>query len=132
MRLTDDQDNTYIEDRRAETEGGGGGGFGFGGGGIPIPVGRMGLGGTVLLLILSLVFGRNFVGGGGPAVDDQPGGTGLPWATPGLVDLNGWLGPNAMATSVAGEGTSAPAAVDGSDWSYWETLVEQIRGGPTS
>lgn len=69
---------------------------------------------------------------GGPAVDDQPGGTGLPWATPGLVDLNGWLGPNAMATSVAGEGTSAPAAVDGSDWSYWETLVEQLRGGPAS
>lgn len=67
---------------------------------------------------------------GGPAVDDQPGGTGLPWATPGLVDLNGWLGSNAtMTSSVVGDGATT-SAVDGSDWSYWETLVEQIRGGP--
>ena len=68
---------------------------------------------------------------GGPAVDDQPGGTGLPWATPGLVDLNGWLGSNDVATaSIAGG--AAPAVVDGSDWTYWETLVEQIRSGPIS
>ncbi|KAH9943451.1 uncharacterized protein BXZ73DRAFT_40632 [Epithele typhae] len=66
---------------------------------------------------------------GGPAVDDHPGGTGLPWATPGLVDVNGWLGGNGIiATPVAGgEGVMPPAGVDGADWSYWESLVEQIR-----
>ncbi|TFK89818.1 hypothetical protein K466DRAFT_544538 [Polyporus arcularius HHB13444] len=65
---------------------------------------------------------------GGPAVDDQPGGTGLPWATPGLADLNGWLGAGQTTSPVMG--TDALPSVDGSDWSYWETLVNQIRSGP--
>lgn len=45
-----------IEDRRGDS--GGGGGFNFGGMG-----GGLGLGGFILLLILSLVTGRNFLGG---------------------------------------------------------------------
>ncbi|RPD67176.1 hypothetical protein L226DRAFT_549800 [Lentinus tigrinus ALCF2SS1-7] len=65
---------------------------------------------------------------GGPAVDDQPGGTGLPWATPGLADINGWLGTGQTASPVLGP--DALPSVDGSDWSYWETLVNQIRSGP--
>ncbi len=45
-----------VEDRRDSSGGGGGGGFGFGGGGI-------GIVGFVVLLVISLVTGRNFIGG---------------------------------------------------------------------
>ncbi len=45
-----------IEDRRDDSGGGGGGGFGFGGGGI-------GIVGFILLLVISLVTGHNFLGG---------------------------------------------------------------------
>ncbi|PIL37139.1 transcription factor [Ganoderma sinense ZZ0214-1] len=68
---------------------------------------------------------------GGPAVDDQSGGASLPWATPGLGDLNGWLGTNQSAVSPH-VGSDTLPSVDGSDWSYWETLVNQIRSGPVS
>jgi len=51
MRWTPGGVSEDIEDRRGE--GGGGGGRGFGGM-------RMGLGGTLVVLVLSLVFGRNF------------------------------------------------------------------------
>ncbi len=43
-----------VEDRRGDS-GGGGGGFGFGGGGL-------GLGGAAILLVLSLLTGRNYLG----------------------------------------------------------------------
>ncbi len=49
----DEEVSPDIEDRRGE--GGGGGGFGFGGGGM-----RLGLGGIIVIGILSLVFKRNF------------------------------------------------------------------------
>ncbi len=64
----DSQTSSDIEDRRGMGGGGGGGGFRFGGG-------RMGLGGMVILLVLSLVFKRNFfalVGGGESTVTSQP------------------------------------------------------------
>ncbi|KAI0677610.1 hypothetical protein C8Q78DRAFT_961708 [Trametes maxima] len=67
---------------------------------------------------------------GGPAVDDTPSGTVLPWATPGLGDLPGWGGSNPAAASSPLVGSDALPNVDGSDWSYWETLVNQIRSGP--
>jgi predicted metalloprotease len=57
-----------IEDRRDDS---GGGGFGFGGGGrMGMP---MGLGGTVVLLILSVLFGRNFFSffQGDPTTDES-------------------------------------------------------------
>ena len=47
-----------IEDRRDSSGGGGGGGFGFGGGG-----GGIGIVGFVILLVISLVTGHNFLGG---------------------------------------------------------------------
>ena len=64
-----------IEDRRDDT-GGGGGGFGFGGGGL-------GIAGFVVLLVISLITGHNFLGGflGGTSrnVQTQPmGGSGAP------------------------------------------------------
>ncbi len=131
MRLTDDNDNSYIDDRRAETEGGGGGGFGFGGGGIP--VGRMGLGGTVVLLILSLVFGRNFIGGGGPTVDDSgpprsapvangPGGQGA-YSTGGAPG-----GARVNETSAEHADFSRARAVFNSTQHTWDTLLPRQAG----
>ena len=64
MRWTDGGESSDIEDRRDESGGGGGGGFGFGG--IHI-----GIGGALLLLVLSLIFHQNFfalLSGGGPGV----------------------------------------------------------------
>jgi uncharacterized protein len=52
MRWTPGGRSSNIEDRR----GMGGGGFGRAG---------MGIGGTLILLVLSLIFGRDFIGGGG-------------------------------------------------------------------
>jgi predicted metalloprotease len=66
MRLTPGGDNEDVEDRRDES--GGGGGFGFGGGGFGGV--HLGVGGTIILLILSFVFKTNlfslFSGGGAP------------------------------------------------------------------
>ena len=56
-----------VEDRRGDS-GGGGGGFGFGGGGL-------GIVGFVVLLVISLVTGRNFIGGylsGGSGGSSRP------------------------------------------------------------
>ena len=65
MRWTPGGTSDDIEDRRDEDDGGGGGG-GFGFGGMHI-----GLGGVVVLFILSLVFKQNFfalLGGGTTAL----------------------------------------------------------------
>ena len=59
MRWTPGEPNPDVEDMRGSS--GGGGGFG---------VGRIGIGGFVVLLLLSLIFHRNFfalLGGGAPA-----------------------------------------------------------------
>ena len=131
MRLTDDNDNSYIDDRRGETEGGGGGG-GFGFGGMGIPVGRMGLGGTVLLLVLSLVFGRNFVGGGGgPAVDDR----GPPRSAP-VANGQGGGGQGAYTaggapvreSSTEHADLSRTRAVFNSTQHIWDTLLPRQAG----
>src|ERR1700690_3654719 len=80
MRWTPGGESDDIEDRRGESagdDGAGGGPPGFSpgpfsrGGGIPI---RMGLGGTVVVLLLSVFFGRDFLGllGGGADVPGPP------------------------------------------------------------
>ena len=70
MRWTHGGTSNDIEDRRDES-GGGGGGFGFGGM-------RLGLGGLVLLFILSLIFKQNFFallgGGGAPSIGSTVSG----------------------------------------------------------
>ncbi len=59
-----------VEDRR-DSSGGGGGGFGFGGGGG----GGIGIIGFIVLLVISLITGHNFLGGmltsGGPTQSSQ-------------------------------------------------------------
>lgn len=66
-----------VEDRRDSSGGGGGGGgFGFGGGGG----GGIGIVGFIILLVISLVTGRNFLGGmfsgGGSSAYSEPGARG--------------------------------------------------------
>lgn len=78
MKWTPGRRSANLEDRRGASPGGGGGGgggFGFGGGGGGgggMGGGRLGLGGIVILLVLSLVFKQDFLGlaggGGGTAV----------------------------------------------------------------
>jgi hypothetical protein len=63
MRLEDDGDRSNVEDRR----GSGGGGFPVGGRGV-----RLGLGGTVVVLALSLVFGRDLFADLGAAPAGAP------------------------------------------------------------
>lgn len=60
MDWTPGQMSSDIEDRRGES-GGGGGGFGFGGGGFG--GGGLGIVGILVLLVISLLTGRNFIGG---------------------------------------------------------------------
>ncbi|MES2521171.1 MAG: neutral zinc metallopeptidase [Gemmatimonadota bacterium] len=62
MRWNPGGRSSNLEDRRGSSGGGlGGGGFGFGGGGGGGA--RLGIGGVIILAILSAVFGRDFVGG---------------------------------------------------------------------
>jgi predicted metalloprotease len=72
VRWTPGGESSDIEDDRDST-GGGGGGFGFGG--I-----HLGIGGTLLVLVLSLVFRTNFFAllGGGNAIDNGPAAVSRP------------------------------------------------------
>jgi predicted metalloprotease len=74
MRWTPGGSSADVEDDRASTGGGGGGFGGFGGG-------RLGIGGFVVVLLLSLIFHRNFFAlfsGGGAAPSGAPTAQGAP------------------------------------------------------
>lgn len=69
MRWTPGGQSGDIEDRRDQSDGGSGGGFGFGGM-------RLGLGGIIILFVLSLIFKQDFfalLGGGGSSSTVAPG-----------------------------------------------------------
>lgn len=63
---------------------------------------------------------------GGPTVDATAGMPALSWGGPGGADFSGWIGPS---NTMAGE-ANMMTAIDGSDWNYWEALVNQIKTGP--
>ncbi|KAG6866471.1 hypothetical protein C0991_003989 [Blastosporella zonata] len=48
------------------------------------------------------------------------------WGGLGGADLSGWIGSN----SVAGTEPRLLTGLDGSDWTYWEALVNQIQRAP--
>ncbi|EMD40742.1 hypothetical protein CERSUDRAFT_80391 [Gelatoporia subvermispora B] len=63
---------------------------------------------------------------GGPTLDESTGAAPMPWGTPGLADLSGWMdAPVQPQTGIE----PIPGVAD-SDWNYWETLVNQIRSSP--
>src|SRR5512132_3667511 len=66
MRWTPGGGSRNVEDRR---------GSGLG-------MGTMGIGGSVILLVLSLIFGRDFISGSGDGVDVAPGAGGEVQQTP--------------------------------------------------
>ena len=86
MRINPRGRSENLEDRRgASSGGGGGGGFcgggGLGGGGRGFGGGKLGLGGIVILLILSAVFKQDFLGlagGGATAVQPAPSAEAAP------------------------------------------------------
>lgn len=63
---------------------------------------------------------------GGSTVDATAGMPALSWGGPGGAEFSGWMGPSSV---VAGE-PPLMTGFDGSDWHYWETLVNQIKTGP--
>ena len=72
MRWTPGGRSSNLEDRRGASPGG----FGFGGGGGGFRGGSLGIGGILILVVLSMVFKRDLVtdavGGGGPGVAVAP------------------------------------------------------------
>ena len=70
----------------------------------------------------------------GPGGDGSLDFAGLPWGGFGSTDLSGWFGTTPPSEGPAGVGASqsVTAFSDGSDWSYWENLVKEIRGGPVA
>jgi predicted metalloprotease len=56
MKWDPTHESANVEDGRGQSGGGGG---------IGLPIGRMGIGGTIVLLVLSLIFGKNLLGGRG-------------------------------------------------------------------
>jgi len=71
---------------------------------------------------------------GGPGGDGSLNYAGLPWGGFGSTDLSGWFGTTSSTDGSAGISTnpSLAAVSDGSDWSYWENLVKEIRGEPVT
>ena len=89
-----------VEDRRGE---GGGGGFGFGGGG-----GGLGIIGVVVLLVISLLTGRNYLG----AYLHSGGGGNTTQTTRQADERNGQYGPAQDGRSATGGGSAGGGTAD--------------------
>ncbi|KAI9508928.1 hypothetical protein F5148DRAFT_997334 [Russula earlei] len=70
----------------------------------------------------------------GPGGDGSLDFAGLPWGGFGRADLSGWFGttPSMEGTTDINASHSMATVPDEADWSYWENLVKEIRGGPVS
>jgi hypothetical protein len=62
----------------------------------------------------------------GPTIDRSTLGSGTSWSGLGDADFPGWPGGG----TVYSRDQRLPTDVDGLDWSYWETLVNQIQKSP--
>lgn len=58
-------------------------------------------------------------------IDASSGG--MIWGGPGGADFAGWVG---NTKHMVGTDPRLVTGIDGSDWNYWEALVNQIQGGP--
>ena len=114
MRWNKDEEvSPDIEDRRGES--GGGGGFGFGGGGM-----RLGLGGIIVLGILSLIFKKNFFA----LLDSNPSpGAGRPQA----ADVT-HSGPPAAQSSEEKERVKFVSFVINDVQKTWEAEFPKLGG----
>ncbi|KDQ64551.1 hypothetical protein JAAARDRAFT_28196 [Jaapia argillacea MUCL 33604] len=66
----------------------------------------------------------NSVSGG--SLESSSGMASMGWNTPSNPDMSGWFsGPT---PPIVGSDIGSMGPLDGSDWTYWETLVNQIRG----
>lgn len=66
---------------------------------------------------------------GAPTVEGMAGTQSIPWSASGVGD---WSGIMATGAPVGTPGNPPQPDADGSDWSYWESLINQIRSGPVS
>jgi predicted metalloprotease len=112
MRLGDDGDRSNVEDRRGE---GPGSGVQMGGRGV-----RLGLGGTVVVLALSLLFGRDLFADLGAAPAGAPMAVGGQAPTPAQADRR-------AAAEKKLESTAVTAFNDAQR--TWETALAKRPGG---
>ncbi|EKM59964.1 uncharacterized protein PHACADRAFT_250787 [Phanerochaete carnosa HHB-10118-sp] len=69
---------------------------------------------------------------GAPTVDGMSGTQSIPWSTSGVGDWVGATGSGPSGSVVGPGGNPLPSDADGLDWSYWESLINQIRSGPVA
>ena len=55
---------------------------------------------------------------------------GMIWGGPGGADFAGWVGNSKPVVRADQLNPRLVTGLDGSDWTYWEALVNQIQGGP--
>jgi predicted metalloprotease len=106
MRWSAGGRSSNLEDRRGMSAGGGG--FGRG----------MGIGGTVILLILSLIFGRDFIGGSGGDTSAYPDQT----------TSGGEVAPPAQTSAAEERAVDFTSAVLDSVQTAWHRVLPQETG----
>jgi predicted metalloprotease len=111
MRLEDDGDRSNVEDRRGSD----GGGIPTGGRGV-----RLGLGGTVVVLALSLVFGRDLFADLGASPAGVPAAAPSPAASPAQVDRRQAAERQLERTAVASFNDAQRS---------WSTALARRQGG---
>jgi len=112
MRWSAGGRSSNLEDRRGESGGGlGGGGFGFGRG--------MGVGGAIIMLVLSLIFGRDFIGGSDSGAGANPDQT---------TASGGEVAPPAQSSPAEEREVDFTSAVLDSVQNTWQRVLPQQTG----
>lgn len=114
-----------LDSSRVRDAGSGGGGGGLSGRGIPIPVGKGGIGGLaviVLLVVLAQCTGLDLLGTGG---DDGSGSSGR---TNGVTDLSDRYADCTTGADANADQDCARLAIENSITDYWESAYDEVRG----